>query len=159
MNNMQSITQAYTQAPWRKQLQYIGLFLLILILGALVAFFYLNVSARAAEVGRTIQGNRREIDVFKREIVDLETQLAYMTSNTEMQKRARELGFYPIDQDEVLFLIVPGYEERKPVSLPQQYSSPLPTTPTLSPDYTQSLFQWLRERIFDPAAPLLEGGP
>lgn len=159
MNNVQSITQAYSQAPWRKQLQYIGLFLLILILGALVAFFYLNVSARAAEVGRTIQGMKREIDVLTREIVDLETQLAYMTSNTEMQKRARELGFYPIDQDEVLFLIIPGYEERKPVSLPQQYSSPLPTTPTLSPDYTQSLFQWLRERIFDPAAPLLEGGP
>ena len=51
----QRLTQAYRQTPWRTQLQWIGLFLLALILLATVAGIYLSVSAGAAAVGREIQ--------------------------------------------------------------------------------------------------------
>lgn len=159
MDNVQRISQVYIQAPWRKQLQYAGLFLLGLVLIAMVAFFYINVTARAAAIGRSIQLMQSEIEVLRRDIVDLETEMAELTSHTMMVDRAADLGFYTVNTDELIYLLVPGYQARQPVSLGSSSVQPLPSTSSLSPDYTQSLFEWLRERVFNPAAPLLEIEP
>ncbi len=160
MNDVQRFTQVYTQAPWRKQLQMIGLFLVLLILAALVAGIYLSVSARTAEIGRSIQGMRYQIEIIKRGNADLSTQLADITSDEVMRKRASELGFHPLETgDEVLYLIVPGYSDRQPVNIEPAPSLALPSNPSLPSDYTQSLLDWLRERVFEPAAPLLEAKP
>lgn len=138
----------------------IGLFLVLLILAALVAGIYLSVSARTAEVGRSIQGMRYQIEVIKRGNADLTTQLADITSDEMMRKRASDLGFHPLEsEDEVLYLIVPGYSDRQPVTVEPASSLSLPSNPTLPSDYTQSLLDWLRERVFEPAAPLLEDKP
>ena len=159
MDDVQRITRVYIQAPWRKQFQYAGLFLLAVTLIAMVAFFYINVTARASAIGRSIQLMQYEIEVLEREIVDLETRRAELTSHQQMVERARGLGFYVIDQEEVVYLVAPGYQERQPVKLGLSYTTPLPTGVSLSPDYTQSLFEWLRERVFNPAAPLVEVQP
>jgi len=159
MDNVQRISQVYIEAPWRKQLQYVGLFLLGVVLIAMVAFFYINVTARAAAIGRSIQLMQSEIEVIRRDIVDLETEMAELTSYSMMVNRAGGLGFYQVDPDEVIYLQVPGYQGRQPVSLGSSTAPPLPSASSLSPDYTQSLFEWLRERVFDPAAPLLEIEP
>ena len=155
MYRVQSITQAYSQAPWRKQLQWIGLFMLVLILLAMVAGIYLSVSARASTAGREIQIMYRQMEDVSRNIEDLETQLAFMLSNTEMEKRAEELGFYPIESEEIFYILVPGYVEPKQVILAEPPGSSLPSSPTISPEYTQSLFDWLSERVFYPASPLV----
>lgn len=156
MNRAQSLTQAYTQAPWRKQLQWIGLFLLVLIIVALVAGIYLSVSAEASSNGREIQAMYLEIDRIEREIEDQKTQLAFLTSKDEMSKRAEAMGFSPIHKGEVLYLVVPGYERPDQAILGSPPSSTAPDVTTLSPEYMQSLFDWLRERIIEPAKPLLE---
>ena len=72
MDRLEDFAQAYSQAPWRKQLQIIGLFSLILVFGALVAGIYLNVSARAATAGRDIQSKQEEIEALDLEIEDLQ---------------------------------------------------------------------------------------
>lgn len=159
MENVHRLTQAYSQAPWRKQLQWIGLFLLGLILVSLIAGIYLNVTARAATIGRSIQEMRREIDALKLSNADLETNLASITSSAEMEKRARELGFAPIDPDERLYIVVPGYTTRRPAVVASPPAPALRGAPSILPDYTQSLFDWLRERVFEPAAPLVEVEP
>lgn len=159
MDSVQRFTQAYSQAPWRKQLQLIGLFLLGLIIIALVAGIYLSVTARTATIGRNIQGLRLRIDELERGNADLESQLALVTSNRVMQKRAEDLGFRLVDSDEIFYVLVPGYVERQPVRLNTAEVSSLPRVRSLSPDYTQSLFDWLRERVFEPAAPLSEVRP
>jgi cell division protein FtsL len=156
MDNVQRLTQAYSQAPWRKQLQLIGLFSLVVILGALVAGIYLNVTARAATTGRSIQDMRRSIERLKRSNADLQTQLALITSNAEMEKRALELGFSPIDPNQIQYLIVPGYHSRQPVISAPLASPALSSAPMASAEYGQSLFEWIRERVFEPAAPLVE---
>lgn len=156
MNSVQRFTQAYQQAPWRKQLQLIGLFLLVLIMGALVAGIYLSVTARATTVGRGIQEMRADIERIEREIEDLQTELAYILSNAQMQERAIELGFRPAEPGEAVYVVVPGYTRPEVVTLAQ---TPGPavhrSSPALPEDYTQSLFDWLRERVFEPAAPLV----
>ena len=159
MESVQRFTHAYSQAPWRKQLQLIGLFLLGLIIVALVAGIYLNVTARAATIGRSIQGLRFDIEELERGNADRESQLAVLTSNLEMQKRAEDLGFYSVDSGEIVYVVVPGYIERQPLDLDASAMTPLPRIQTLSPEYTQSLFDWIRERVFEPASPLAEVRP
>lgn len=159
MNSVQRLTQAYSQAPWRKQLQWIGLFLLVLILAALVAGIYLNVTARAATIGRSIQEMRAEIERMERENEDLASQLAFITSTREMEKRAEALDFRPVEAEDVLYISVPGYAKPTSVNLALPAPSAAPEEPSLPEDYTQSLFDWLRERIFEPAAPLVSERP
>ena len=155
MYRVQSITQAYSQAPWRKQLQWIGLFMLALILIAMVAGIYLSVSARASTAGREIQILYSQMEDVSRSIEDLETQLAFMLSNTEMEKRAEELGFFPVESSEIFYILVPGYADPNQIILAEPPGSHLPSSPTIAPEYTQSLFGWLRERVFFPASPLV----
>jgi cell division protein FtsL len=155
MNRVHSLSQAYHQAPWRKQLQYIGLFLMGLILVALVAGIYLSVTARAATVGRDIQKMNDEIEVTEREIEDLMTGLALLTSNRVMEERAGQLGFHPVMAEEMVFVDIPGYSKPRQVSLALPQNQRLPAASVLSEEYTQSLFEWLRERVFEPGAPLL----
>lgn len=157
MKNISRLTQAYSQTPWRRQLQLIGLFLLILILGAMVAGIYLNVTARSATIGRSIQSLRARSQVVERQNEDLRTLLAQVTSNMEMEKRAQALGFRPVtNEDEVLYLVIPGYSGRTPTVLAQPPSAAVNTTIQLSQDYTRSLLDWFVERVLMPAAPLME---
>lgn len=155
MYRVQSITQAYSQAPWRKQLQWIGLFMLALILVAMVAGIYLSVSARASTAGREIQILYGQMEDVSRNIEDLETQLAFMLSNTEMEKRAEELGFFPVDSSEIFYILVPGYTDPHQVILAEPPGTQLPSSPTIAQEYTQSLFDWLSERVIYPASPLI----
>jgi hypothetical protein len=140
-------------------MQLIGLFLLVLIMGALVAGLYLSVTARAATIGRNIQLVRSEMETVQRGIEDLETQLAVMTSNTEMEERAEDLGFRPLMPGEAVYIVVPGYVPPGTPVLAQERRPVMVEMATLPPDYTQSLFDWLRERVFEPAAPLAREKP
>ncbi len=156
MYRVQNITQAYSQAPWRKQLQWIGLFMLALIIVAMVAGIYLSVSAQASTVGREIQIMYAEMEDIRRNIEDMESQIAYLVSNSEMEKRAEELGFLPVESDEIFYILVPGYINPGQANLAEPPGSTLPAIPTISPEYTQSLVDWLSERVFDPASPLVQ---
>lgn len=158
MERVNRFTQAYSQAPWRKQLQVIGLFSLGLIMVALVAGIYLSVTARAATTGRSIQEMRRNIESLKLSNADLEMQLASITSSAEMEKRAIELGFKRIEPGSILYLEAPGFIHRQPTISAKPPAPTVSASSGLSMDYTQSLFDWLRERVLDPAAPLLEMG-
>jgi hypothetical protein len=159
MDSVQRLTQAYSQAPWRKQIQLIVVFMLGLILVALVAGIYLSVTARAAAFGRRIQETHVAMERIEREIEDLETELAESTSNHEMEKRAKKLGFRPAGVEEMIFLAVPGYQRPDAVVMAPA-PGPVAVTPgTLPAEYTESLFDWLRERVFEPAAPLLKDQP
>ena len=55
MKKDKQLTQAYSQAPWRKQMYMIGVILLFLVCAAIIAGIYLNVTALAAAMGRQIQ--------------------------------------------------------------------------------------------------------
>lgn len=55
MEQLQKITQAYSQTPWRKQVRMIGIFLLLVVVVATVASVYLNVRARTVALGRELQ--------------------------------------------------------------------------------------------------------
>ncbi|MBI4762306.1 MAG: hypothetical protein ACOYYF_12140 [Chloroflexota bacterium] len=138
------IIHAYKQAPWRVQRQYVGAFLLTVVVLALVAALYLDVTSRTALAGREIQELRAEIAALQRSNADLETELANITSSAVMQRRALELGYRPVQPGELDYVFVPGYVAPEPPLLLAAADSPL-YQQTLPDEYSQSLLEWLDE--------------
>lgn len=154
MDQLDNITQAYSQAPWRRQLQIIGLFSLVLVFIALVAGIYLNVSSRAATVGREIQTMQREIEELDREIEDLQSQLALLLSSGAMEQRAKELGFELMNVEETVYIVVPNYIDRKPAVIAPYSNREVVSAPVVPIEYFETIFQWLRTQIAEYSIPL-----
>lgn len=145
------ILQAYKQAPWRVQLQWIGLFLLGLVLVAAVAGLYLNISAQAATAGRNIQFLESNIDDLNNEIAELTTELAGMTVTSNMKERAEELGFKLIDPKQAVYLEIPGYNPDADLVLAPPRVNIIPQSPVVQSSYKISLWDWFVEKIWNPS--------
>ena len=139
----QSLIQAYRQAPWRNQLKWIATFLLGVIVAALVAGLYLSISAQAVIMGFEIQGRNQDKVVIQQDIADLNNDLGDQTAGPNMLTRAKALGYDYIIPSDIQYILVPGYSGRQTASLapkiaPEEYSQP-----TLNPEYTRSLSDFL----------------
>ena len=156
MERIESLTHAYTQAPWRKQMQYLILFLLILVFAALVAGLYLNVTAQSATVGSEIQKMQAEIEKLERDNASLQAYLGELKSAENMHRRARELGFEPVQMDQAVYLLVPGYVEPQPLKVAPTYQRQVVSASVRPPEYTEPLFPWLEHHIMKVIFPVLE---
>ncbi len=139
------LVHAYRQAPWRIQRQWLGGFLLAVLAIAMVAALYLDITAQAAISGREIQGLTADIITIQQGNADLETRLAVVTSNDAMEKRAKDLGYEPVDPTKVQYIIVPGYVPPQPDILAAPALQP--SAPTIAPEYTESLIEWLQQQL------------
>lgn len=144
--NVTHLVHAYRVAPWRVQRQWIGNALLVVVVLAMVAALYLNVTSRTAIAGREIQDLTDSIAASQQVSSDLQTQLAGLTSASSMEKRAREMGFRPVEPVELEYLVVPGYVARAAIDLSSSSSSQLNAL-TIPPEYNQSLLDWMDERL------------
>ena len=140
------IIHAYKQAPWRVQRQWVAVFLLFVIGAAMVAALYLDVTARAAIAGREIQETRFELTTIQRSNADLETRLAKLTSTSEMERRALQLGYRPVQPGELDYVPVPGFVAPEPEMLREAEDVILPEQ-SLPYEYSQSLLEWLEDWI------------
>lgn len=137
------IKQAFKQAPWRTQIRSVGLILLVLAVVVVVAGLYLSVSAQAAQAGMEIQSMEVDKDKLKQQIADLSTFLAWMDSATLMEERAKALGFERITAAQAVYVPVPGYTGRTPLSVAQFVGTSRTSEDLLKPVYTQSLWDWM----------------
>jgi hypothetical protein len=144
--NVNHLMHAYRVAPWRIQRQWIGNALLVVVMLAMVAALYLNITSQTAVAGREIQDLNNAILLSQQASGDLHTQLASLTSAAAMETRALALGFRPIESGEVEYLVVPGYVTPKPVNLASE-SLPQLSTLTIAPEFNQSLLDWVDERL------------
>jgi hypothetical protein len=164
MENIHQLTHAYSQAPWRKQMYMIGVILLFLVCAAIVAGIYLNVTARAAAIGRQIQemqvrvygyhyltGDSGEnyvpIEELEQKIANLSGQLAYLTSYSQMQERVKALSLIPITADHVEYIEVQGYVDRQTTSLAPPPVPVVVNATLIDPQFKESLFQWVAEQV------------
>lgn len=144
--NVTHLVHAYRVAPWRVQRQWIGNALLVVVVLAMVAALYLNVTSRTAIAGREIQDLTDAIAASQQVSSDLQTQLAGLTSAESMEKRAREMGFRPVEPAELEYLVVPGYVARVAIDLSSSSPSQLNAL-TIPPEYNQSLLDWMDQRL------------
>ena len=140
--------QAYVQKPWRRQLQWVGLFLAVLIFIGLIAGINLRVNAEAATTGRKIQLARITVKKLENEITDQQALIAELTSASAMDLRAKELGFNLAASDEITYIVVEGYDGRSPARLASDGRLFVQTTTTqLPPEFTQTLFELFLEKL------------
>lgn len=159
MDHIEEFTQTYSQAPWRMQLQIIGVFSLVLVIIALISSIYLNVSARAATVGRDIQDMQNQIVIQDREIEDLQSKLASILAAPNMESRAREMGFEFVDPEEIVYLAIPGYIERQPAVLAPYTERTVVSAPVTPPEHTEPLFDWLKRQFVRFTNKIVESQP
>lgn len=148
--NVNHLVHAYKVAPWRVQRQWIGSALLAVVVLAMIATLYLDVTSHAAIAGREIQDLTASISANQQMSADLQTQLASLTSARVMEERARKIGFHPMTSAEAEYLVVPGYMALEPDILS---SAPVPqlSALTIPPEYTESLLDWADKQIANSA--------
>jgi hypothetical protein len=166
MNYVQNLRHTYNQATWRKQLQLIGAFSLSMVLIWMVAALYLDVTARAAAMGREIQAlqvrsssyalsalastedDQLSIEELRQITRDLETQLASIASEEAMRTRAEKLGFESVASEQITYLHVSGYVPRDAVQMAPPPGSAASNYPT-APSVPQPMLSWLHERYLE----------
>jgi len=142
--------QAYRQAPWRLQLQSIGLYLLPVIAIALTTIIYLNISAQAATAGLHIREMRIEEETLQRSIANERTRLAWLTSYPTMYQRARSMGYELLNPNQITYIVIPGYYGRQVILMAPPPGSEI-SKALSDPRYQQSLWDWLTETFFNPS--------
>jgi cell division protein FtsL len=150
MDQVLKITQAYSQIPWRKQIQNAVMFLVFLILCLVITMIYVNVNARAVVVGREIQDLQSSIEELERSIADKESKLAYITSAVEMENRAKAMNFQSVDPGDALYIVIPGYDGRVEAVLAPPSVPATTQTRVISPEFTLSLVDWLKRELYLP---------
>ena len=150
MDQVLRITQAYSQIPWRKQIQSAVIFLVLLVLCLVITMIYVNVNAEAVVVGREIQEMQILIEEYERSIEDKESQLGYITSAVEMERRALEMNFQPVDPGDAQYMVIPGYYGRAEAVLAPPSVPAATQTRVLSPEYSLSLVDWLKQELYLP---------
>ncbi|OGO65919.1 MAG: hypothetical protein A2030_07315 [Chloroflexi bacterium RBG_19FT_COMBO_50_10] len=142
----------------------IGVILLILVSAAIIAGIYLNVTARAAAVGRQIQemqvrvygyhyltSDAGEVTVpieeLEQRIANLTSQLAILTSYKVMQERVKDLNLDPIEADHIEYIEVPGYIDRQTTSLAPPPEPVVVNASAIDPQFKESLFEWVADQV------------
>ncbi len=141
------LSQAYKQAPWRTQIQRVGAFLLVVVIIAVIAGLYLNISGQSAATGRRIQNLESELANLKRENNDLQTRLGEIQSVHELSSRLDSLKMRPLTIEEALYLEVPGYI---PAGGPRLAPPPVikaEPSPVLLPEFTSGFIEWLSQKL------------
>ncbi len=149
--------RSYREVAARLRSQWIAMFLVGVVAIAMLAGLYLDVTARAAIAGREIQSLEQQITVNERANADLETQIAILMSNQTLEQRAKSMGFEPVTPEQVQYVAVPGYFPKQAVTFVTQMSSQ--DIIAASPEFKQSLFEWLAEQMETASAPLTNSQP
>ncbi|HLD93771.1 MAG TPA: hypothetical protein VI703_06180 [Anaerolineales bacterium] len=150
LKRSKELIQAYKETPWRRQMQMISFVAGVVVVLALIAAVYLNITARSATTGRLVQQLQSERADLEQHIEDMRTQLAFILSVEQMQKRAGDLGFKPVAPAAITYVAVAEYRGR-PVGVelaPRAGREFGPDAP-LPAAYTNSLFDWLAALFAD----------
>jgi cell division protein FtsL len=145
------LADVYRASPFRIQRQWVAVVLLVMVAFAMISGLYLNVTARAALYGREIQTLEAEIIATERVNADLQTQLGNLMSIETLEQRARAMGFEPVTQDQLQYMVISGYFPPEPVTL---VSTPPSVAAGVAPEYSQSLFDWFDQQIQSASSPL-----
>jgi hypothetical protein len=139
--------QAFKQAPWRKQIQNVGLFLLVLVIGLVIASIYLSISGRAATSGLNAYRMNLERETIEREIADRKATIAELTSSTVMEQRAKDMGFSRIKPSQAVYMIIPGYTGKKSVILAAPPGIDETKSSIVIAAYRESIWDWLFQGV------------
>ncbi|MBT6357502.1 MAG: hypothetical protein HOJ58_05270 [Chloroflexi bacterium] len=106
------------------------------------------MTARAAALGREIQDIQDDKEILKRDIEDMNTRLAFLTTNEEMERRALEAGFVLIMPGTAEYYQYEAYGGKQTAELAPIGNQIPENLFNLPREYTISLFEWIQETIY-----------
>jgi hypothetical protein len=137
------LAQAFKQAPWRNRVQLVGGFLVALVIVILVASIYLSISGQAATAGlKAYQLDLERLRV-EREIANANAQIALLSSSSNMEARAKEMGFERINPEDALYLSIPGYPGKQTMIVTSPPGINNTDRLLVKSIYRESLWDWL----------------
>ena len=90
---------------------------------------------------------QNDIEDLDRDIEDLQSELATILSSSAMEARALQLGFTPLPAEQTVYLKIPGYVARQPVTLAPNSQRTVVSATVLPAQYTESLFDWAKQYL------------
>lgn len=135
--------QVRRKLPWKSQVRITSRTIIGSLALLIVAGLYLAVNGRVARAGRDVLVLQNDRAEFQRQIAELTSTLAELTTPQHMLERALALGYEPASMGDMLYINVDGYVA------PEMFEAPLPPSSTsdhassLSPAYTETLGEWL----------------
>lgn len=137
-------------APWQKQIRQITGIVIVALAIFGVAMLYLSVSESMTDIKLQLEVMQDTRNEYAQRIADLITDRGMLTSYNTMKKRAEKAGYREIDyQNDSLYryMIVDGYSGTGIRSRETRIPGNTASDSLMRPEYTQSLQQWLAERI------------
>jgi len=64
-----------------------------------------------------------------------------------MEARAADMSFELVKPDQMVYLKVPGYGDKQTPSLAPYSERFIVDAPTVPPEYTESLFSWIKRQV------------
>jgi hypothetical protein len=146
-----SLMQAYKLVPWRRQMQWIVGSLLGIVTISLVAWVYLSVASKTSIAGREIQDYQSAMNKSEQSIAAMTTNLAEITSSTQMAKRAKDLGFKELNPSKFNYMVIPNYGGKPSAKLAPEDLPIHAETGVITGDFTESLWDWMYSSYIEPA--------
>lgn len=138
----------------RVQQQWVVSLVVIIAMLALLAGLYLNITASASIAGRQIQSLEAEIIAHEQVNADLETRIGTLMANAVLEQRAQALGFAPVERKSLKYMVVPGYFPPQAVNMVAAVSPS--EVVSSSPEFNETLLDWLAKQIQAASIPLAE---
>ena len=132
--------KSFKQAQWRRHRQITVPILIIVFALGMFGAIYLAETSRAAVTGRNVQQLRRQVENIGYENDLIHANNAYLESASLLMERAGQLGYVPLQLDQIEYLIVPnfGYEQDDHSILRSEGND----SADLTSYYDESLSEW-----------------
>ena len=105
--------KSFKQAQWRRHRQITVPILIIVFALGMFGAIYLAETSRAAVTGRHVQQLRRQVENIGYENDLIHANNAYLESASLLMERAGQLGYVPLQLDQIEYLLVPNFDYEK----------------------------------------------
>ncbi len=136
------IQHALRRTGWRPERQAIAVGTLGIFIALMIGALYLSQVALEASRGREMRQLIRERDELERQNEELRTEIAELLSLPRLQSRAEALGFVRAGRDDILYLVVDGYNPNREEAIP----TPQPEEQAPAPVYAETFESWLQQQ-------------
>ncbi|HCU80775.1 MAG TPA: hypothetical protein DGN60_06390 [Chloroflexi bacterium] len=102
--------KSFKQAQWRRHRQITAPILIIVFALGMFGAIYLAETSRAAVTGRHVQQLRRQVENIGYENDLIHANNAYLESASLLMERAGQLGYVPLQLEQIEYLMVPNFD-------------------------------------------------
>lgn len=140
--NSNWLQHALEDTPWKIQRQVVALAALGIFIAIIIGALYLAQSAAVSTLGRQAEALITKRNQLEQTNEQLRGEIAGYRTVARLLARARDLGFVPVDDNQILYLYVNGYNPNRDEVTP----TPVPQAASPLPMYDESFVGWLQQQ-------------